>query len=79
MKIVDDYRTRIQQADTTEQKQMLANELHYLANSFDGAEKVEYERAMRELRQQISHQLDAIDPVNERAKAMLNRYATVKS
>lgn len=79
MKIVDDYRTRIQQADTTEQKRALAGELHHLADSFDSHGKAEYEQAMNELRQHIAQQLDAIDPINERAKAILNRYVVAKS
>lgn len=79
MKIVDDYRTRIQQADTTEQKRMLANELHQLADSFSTSERDEYEQAMHELRQQISQQLNTINSVNERAIDILNRYTAIKT
>ncbi len=79
MDIVNEYRNRIHQAETLEQKQALAAELHQLTDTFNAQQTGEYELAMRKLQQDIAQQLDAISPVNERALAILNRYANINA
>lgn len=77
MQIIDEYRTRIHQANTLEQKKALAAELHQLSDSFTESQKAEYEHAMRKLRRDIAYQLEAIEPISQRAEAILSRYALV--
>ena len=79
MNVVNEYRTRIHQAETPEQKQALAAELHRLADSFDKVQREEYEQAMRELRQDVAQQLKAISPASDRAEAILKRYAKISA
>ena len=74
MKEIDEYRNRIRQAVSTEEKKAIAAELHQLAEAFDGPKRAEYELAMQKLREDIQERMKDIDPLVKRAEAILNRH-----
>ena len=73
MNEVEEYRDRIRQATSIEEKQAIAAELHRLAETFDESKKAAYELAMKKLREDIADRLDAVTPYAKRAEELLNR------
>ncbi|WP_168207867.1 hypothetical protein [Spirosoma sp. KCTC 42546] len=77
MNIVDEYRNRIRKATNLDEKKAIAAELHLLADTFDKVQRSNYEQAMQELRSDIAFQLEVIDPISQRAEAILSQYSSV--
>lgn len=78
MNLVEEYRTRIGQATSLDQKKALAAELHQLTDTFDDAQWADYKQAMTRLREDVAKQLIALEPYVGRAGAVLSRYVLIK-
>lgn len=71
MDIVNQYRTKVQQAITKEEKKAIAAELHQLATTFNPEQREEYEETMRYIHEEMIAKFSVIDPVIQRAQDLL--------
>ncbi|GAB4028236.1 hypothetical protein [Spirosoma koreense] len=73
MKEIEEYRRRIQQASTLEEKKAIAAELHRLADTFDESQQQEYQSAMGALKNDLITRLETMDPYIQQAEELVAR------
>ena len=71
MQIVNEYKSKLQQATTVSEKALVAAELHRIASTFNASQRKEYEEAMRQMHQTIEAKLPATDAVVEKAQSLM--------
>jgi hypothetical protein len=73
MKEVEQYRNRVREAATLDEKKAIAAELHRLADTFNESQREEYRLAMHSIDEEIVAKLEAIAPYAQQAEELISR------